>query len=178
MFERGCRTGRRTVSFSSPALALLLIGLAGTPVLADEAGPAEKKAVSKPAAAKLVPDISNVPKPTKRISAAKPGSGEETVPLDLEVSYMARLFVPAGSQLTVDAFDKDGKSVASTSVKTASSDATIPVKIDIAEDAGFPIRLDAKLKSEFGHLLTGSQTVEARTGDRVKLALKVIDASQ
>lgn len=145
--------------------------------IASEPGGTDKPA-KKSGEQELAPPIANVPVPTKRIDAGQPRQEEANLALKLEVTYVVRLLVPAGSDLTVDAFDKDGKVIASTTIKTPSTDATIPVELDIGGGAAFPLRIDAKLESGFGHLLTGTQTIEAETQGPVKLALSVVDAAQ
>lgn len=145
--------------------------------IAAEPGGTDKPA-KKSGGQELSPPIANVPVPTKRIDAGQPRQEEANLALKLEVTYVVRLLVPAGSDLTVEAFDKDGKAIASTTVKTPSTDATIPVQLDIGDGAAFPLRIDAKLESGFGHLLTGTQTIEAKTQEPVKVALGVVDAAE
>ncbi|RKF13827.1 hypothetical protein D6850_11540 [Roseovarius spongiae] len=84
--------------------------------------------------------------------------------LALSVTYLVRLMVPPGSELSVRAEGADGAS----SVKTIETAGGPPYALELpvsGDKSAYPMTVNATLNSLVGHTLTGAVTLDAPPGD-------------
>jgi len=130
--------------------------------------PTEQAAVSNanPLAA------TNTVKPKKRTSVKRTAT---SIParkdIALSVTYMVRILVPAGSELTVSAAGAGGSAPSIKTTKTQSGPPyVIDLPVDTAEDA-YPMTVNATLTSKLGHVLTGNVVLQERPSASVEITM-------
>lgn len=144
----------------------------------DETG--EPKAPAKPATqpAKQM-TTAPAPKPAPKPEAKPAASAgatvrdsdvtEERTRIDLSVTYLVRLLVPAGSKLEVQARGPGG--TVTRSVYTGRNGPPYAISLPVGADATYPMTITATLQSTAGHVLRGEAELAGMPEDTVEIVM-------
>lgn len=135
------------------------------------------QAGSKPAA-KPVAKPASKPATTPAKPAAAAGSAatvrdsdvtETRTQIDLSVTYLVRLLVPAGSKLDLVAKGPGG--TVTRSIYTGRYGPPYAVSLPVGAEAQFPLEITATLHSAAGHVLRGKTEIAAMPQDTVEIVM-------
>ena len=161
------------------AVVLLCCGFAvqgctgGMPQMSkSQTPPPEKVVIPKPPPEVPIQTVTRSPKkaaPVTRSITATPKRED----ISLSVSYMERIMVPVGSDLTLSATGagSDPASVKSTKVQSGPP-YSISMPVDTGE-AAYPMTVQATLTSTLGHVLSGSVTLNEKPTGPVEIIMHI-----
>lgn len=159
MSRTGLR-GKAVFITGALAAALLLSVCSATTAEAGSRGCALFPAAKKPVA--------------KRTKSRQPRASA----LNLSITYLARVAVPAGSDIKIDVSSSGGRAIASSTFKTRSETPPYAVAIDLPSRPQMPLKINVVLSSSFGHKLSGSATVSSATlkaGRPIPVTLDIVN---
>lgn len=163
---QGCTDGwfnKRTNPKSEPA------------VMTEKAKPAAKTYAKPAANPKKVLKVSAKPtqKPstaTRNVETGGNKSMTAATTLDLNVFYLQRILVPAGSKLTLSL---TGKGISKPVVQTSLSKGGPPYKLQmqVPKGAEYPLTVDVLLESSIGHKFSGRGVVQKKPSSSFEIII-------
>ncbi len=135
--------------------------------------PAEQVVTAQPAPATPAATATRKPGKTKaaQTMTRRPPEAPARTNLDLNVSYMVRILVPAGSELSLRA---QGAGDAPPALKTVKIESGPPYSVSLPVQSGaaaYPMEVTATLTSTIGHVLSGAITLSAPPTGPVEITM-------